>query len=80
MSHEFKVVLDGIDLSDDDVEVVNRAVQMAVMGALQSVTVPDDLCLNFPRGCGHGGICGIVVRPGEHPGDPILQANGEAEN
>ena len=34
MSHEFKVVLDGIDLDEDQVSQVNRAVQQAVMHSL----------------------------------------------
>ncbi len=64
MSHEFKVVLD-IDLSDADVKLVNRAIQRAVMEAIDGIEVPEKVSVHRPI-CSHG-VCGIVIRPYDHP-------------
>jgi hypothetical protein len=74
MSHEFKVVLDGIDLPDRDVQALNRAVQHAVMEALASLQIPERVCVHFPP-CGPEGICGIIIR---HDPDHPVPKVGEA--
>jgi hypothetical protein len=50
MSHEFKVLLDGIDLEEDQVSQINRAVQQAVMHSLATLDVPGSLGIQFADG------------------------------
>ncbi len=59
MSHEFKVVLDGIDLADDQVEQLDIAVQQAVLQSLATLDMPCGVGVEFP--C-NTGIHGIIIR------------------
>jgi hypothetical protein len=58
MSHEFKVVLDGIDLADDQVAQLDTAVQQAVLQSLATLDVPRGVGVEFP---GDTGIHGIII-------------------
>ncbi len=70
MSHEFKVVLDGIDLEDDQVKQLDTAVQQAVLQSLATLDVPCGLGVEFP--C-KGGPRGIIIKP-----NPFTHGPGEA--
>lgn len=65
MSHEFKVVLDGIDLEEGQVNQINKAVQQAVMHSLAAVDVPATIGIQLADGpnslrCPHR-IYGIII-------------------
>jgi hypothetical protein len=66
VSHEFKVVLDGIDLQDEQVKQLDTAIQQAVLHSLATLDVPCGLGVQFP--C-QTGIHGIIIHPHppEHP-------------
>jgi hypothetical protein len=50
VSHEFKVILDEIDLEENQVNQINKAVQQAVMHSLAALDVPASLGVQFADG------------------------------
>ena len=50
MSHEFKVLLDGIDLEDEQVSQINGAVQQAVMHSLATLDIPSSIGIQLADG------------------------------
>ena len=80
MSHEFKVMLDGIDLEEEQVSQINVAVQQAVMHSLATLDVPGSLGIQFADGprsprLPHK-IYGIIICRKEVPCRPDLLAEG----
>jgi len=80
MSHEFKVLLDGIDLEEDQVSQINRAVQQAVMHSLATLEVPASLGIQLADGPNSPRlkqkIFGIIICRKEVPCFPDLLDEG----
>lgn len=67
MSHEFKVDLDGIDLAEEQVQQVDKAVRQAVLKSLATLNIPCHVGVEFPLGEVHG----IIIR---HPPYPPIDS------
>jgi hypothetical protein len=67
--HEFRVVIDGIDLKPETVDEVNRAVQKIVLQQLANMDTHGDLMVRLPmatEGNGGGGTSGVEIRLVSH--------------
>jgi hypothetical protein len=50
MSHEFQVLLDGIDLDEDQVSQINKAVQQAVLHSVAMLDIPSTIGVQLADG------------------------------
>lgn len=48
-SHEFRVVIEGIELSDEHVQRLNRAMQSAALQELAKLPIEVDFGVRIPR-------------------------------
>lgn len=60
--HEFRVVLEGVDLPPEAVERINRAIQKATVMELVHLDLAGDFSLNLPTIRIPGSTMGLVWR------------------
>lgn len=61
--HEFRVVVDGIELADDALHRINAAVQKAVTVELAGLDLKGDFRVRFPSGLPRPPWWGIWIDP-----------------
>jgi hypothetical protein len=63
VQHEFKVVIEGVALSQEMVERINQAVQKVVLTEIANIDLRGDLAMRIPSALiGNGGTKGIWIR------------------
>ena len=65
--HEFKAVIEGIDLSTDTMDRINRAVQKAVLSELANIDLLGSMALDIPSDGPDNGNNGIELRRVDTP-------------
>ncbi len=80
MTHRFVVQLDGIDLSSEQEEALNAAIQQAALGHLATIDTRGDAAAVFgPHGGRTNGIVFMPVEPAADIADRVSAARNAFE-
>jgi hypothetical protein len=75
MVHEFKVRLDGVEMSSTEVQVLNASIQQTVLAHLATLDRRGDVTALFrPENGGTNGIVAVSVKPVEGLSQRVSEA------